>query len=420
MSLSLRHTSQHRTSYNKIGVKSFSKREPRKLSVPSAIKDPKAAKSLEVKDFIRKHILELAPYKSIVPFDVLSEKLNRPTSDIVKLDANENPYGPPPEVFSALKNIEFPHIYPDPESRKLRRLLAQECRVPIENIMIGCGADELIDLVLRAILEPQDVLINTPPTFGMYEFDCSINNGVTVNVPRKPAPDFGVDVKSVKEAVFKNNAKILILTSPNNPDGSVISHEEIEELLDLPCLVVLDEAYIEFYGVEHSFAEEVPKRQNLIVLRTFSKRAALAGLRVGYGIFPLHLMEYLWRMKQPYNVSVVAEIAACAALSNPVYLEDVKNALVSERENMFKMMSSFSFLEPYKSKSNFILCRVMSGQAEELKGFLESEGVIVRYYSSPPELSGCIRVSVGLPEHTDRLKVALRKYMEKSGIPENK
>lgn len=414
MSLSLRHISHRRTSCSKIGAKSFRRREPCKLSVPSAIKDPKTIRSLDAKEFIRKHILELAPYKSIVPFDVLSEKLNRPTSDIVKLDANENPYGPPPEVFSALKNIEFPHIYPDPESRKLRGLLAQECRIPIENIMIGCGADELIDLVLRAILEPKDVLINTPPTFGMYEFDCSINNGVTVNVPRKPAPSFGIDVKSIKEAVFKNNAKILMITSPNNPDGSVISREEIEELLELPCLVVLDEAYIEFYGVEHSLVGEVPKRQNLIVLRTFSKRAALAGLRVGYGVFPLHLIEFLWRMKQPYNVSVVAELAACAALSNPDYLEDVKNALVSERENMFEMMSRFSFLEPYESQSNFILCRVTSGRAEELKNFLESDGVIVRYYSSPPELSGCIRVSVGLPEHTVRLKSALLKYMENS------
>jgi len=414
MSLSLRHISHRRTSCSKIGAKSFRRREPCKLSVPSAIKDPKTIRSLDAKEFIRKHILELAPYKSIVPFDVLSEKLNRPTSDIVKLDANENPYGPPPEVFSALKNIEFPHIYPDPESRKLRGLLAQECRIPIENIMIGCGADELIDLVLRAILEPKDVLINTPPTFGMYEFDCSINNGVTVNVPRKPAPSFGIDVKSIKEAVFKNNAKILMITSPNNPDGSVISREEIEELLELPCLVVLDEAYIEFYGVEHSLVGEVPKRQNLIVLRTFSKRAALAGLRVGYGVFPLHLIEFLWRMKQPYNVSVVAELAACAALSNPDYLEDVKNALVSERENMFEMMSRFSFLEPYESQSNFILCRVTSGLAEELKNFLESDGVIVRYYSSPPELSGCIRVSVGLPEHTVRLKSALLKYMENS------
>ncbi len=165
-------------------------------------------------------------------------------------------------------------------------------------------------------------------------------DGVTVNVPRKPAPSFGIDVKSIKEAVLKNSAKILMLTSPNNPDGSVISREEIEELLELPCLVVLDEAYIEFYGDEHSFIQEVPKRQNLIVLRTFSKRAALAGtenfitfrsvsisflltigLRVGYGVFPLRLIEYLWRMKQPYNVSVVAELAACAALSNPVYLE---------------------------------------------------------------------------------------------------
>ncbi|CAL6301027.1 unnamed protein product [Bathycoccus prasinos] len=294
MSLSLRHISHRRTSCSKIGAKSFRRREPCKLSVPSAIKDPKTTRSLDAKEFIRKHILELAPYKSIVPFDVLSE------------------------VFSALKNIEFPHIYPDPESRKLRGLLAQECRIPIENIMIGCGADELIDLVLRAILEPKDVLINTPPTFGMYEFDCSINNGVTVNVPRKPAPSFGIDVKSIKEAVFKNNAKILMITSPNNPDGSVISREEIEELLELPCLVVLDEAYIEFYGVEHSLVGEVPKRQNLIVLRTFSKRAALAGTEnfrnfLSTGILSFannRFTSWIWRFPaSSYRISVADETA---------------------------------------------------------------------------------------------------------------
>jgi histidinol-phosphate aminotransferase len=219
-------------------------------------------------------------------------------------------------------------------------------------------------------------------------------DGVTVNVPRKPAPDFGVDVKSVKEAVFKNNAKILILTSPNNPDGSVISHEEIEELLDLPCLLVLDEAYIEFYGVEHSFAEEVPKRQNLIVLRTFSKRAALAGTEKFINLKSASISSFacnrftgwIWYLPAPsYGIFVADEttiqcfcccrnscmccfikpslprglykICVRCISTNSESNQDVKNALVSERENMFKMMSSFSFLEPYKSKSNFILCR---------------------------------------------------------------
>jgi len=289
-------------------------------------------------------------------------------------------------------------------------MLAHECEVPIENILIGCGADELIDLIMRVVLDPKDVVINAPPTFGMYEFDCAINDGIIVNVSRKPPPHFGIDVKAIKEAAIKHNAKMVILASPNNPDGSVITREEIEEILELPSLLVLDEAYIEFYGVEHSFIQEVPKRQNLIVLRTFSKRAALAGLRVGYGICPLNLMEYLWRMKQPYNVSVVAELAACAALSNSTYLEEVKNALVKEREDMFRMMSSFDNLDPYESQSNFILCRVNDGRAEELKNFLETEGVVVRYYSNPPELSGCIRISVGLPEHTARLECALEKY----------
>jgi len=361
--------------------------------------------------YVRKHILDLAPYTPIVPFEILSEQLGRAPEDIVKLDANENPYGPPPEVSEALGNLKFPHIYPDPESRALRAALAEECGVSASSLLVGCGADELIDLLMRVILDPGDVIINTPPTFGMYSFDCAVNAGVVVDVPRHgPEEGFRMDVPGIKAAVAKHAPKLLFLTSPNNPDGSVLGDEDLEELLALPVLVVLDEAYIEFSGIASSRIKEVETRENLIVLRTFSKRAALAGMRVGYGAFPEGIIEYLWRAKQPYNVSVAAEVAALAALSNPGYLKDVKEKLVSERDNLFDVLAACPFLEPYPSAANFILCRVGDGRdALEVKDALAKEGICVRHYTKPASISGCVRVSVGRPDQTALLEEALAK-----------
>ncbi|KAM1514617.1 hypothetical protein COP2_014083 [Malus domestica] len=153
----------------------------------------------------------------------------------------------------------------------------------------------------------------------------------------------------------------------------------------------------------------VKKHENLIVLRTFSKRAGLAGLRVGYGAFPLSIIEYLWRAKQPYNVSVTAEVSACAALQNPTYLETVKEALLRERERLFNLLKQLQFLNPYPSYSNFILCEVTSGMdPKKLKEDLAKMGVMIRHYNNK-ELKGYVRISVGKPEHTDILIDCLRR-----------
>ncbi|KAF2297415.1 hypothetical protein GH714_023258 [Hevea brasiliensis] len=307
--------------------------------------------------------------------DVLSANLGRKPEDIVKLDANENPYGPPPEashkaficskVFEALGSLKFPYIYPDPQSRRLREVLAEDSGLESNHILVGCGADELIDLIMRCTLDPGDKIVDCPPTFTMYQFDAAVNGAEVIKVLRKP--DFSLNVKLIVDAVQLENPKCIFFTSPNNPDGSIISDEDLLKILDLPILVVLDEAYIEFSGLE-SRMKWVKKHDNLIVLRTFSKRAGLAGLRVGYGAFPLSIIEYLWRAKQPYNVSVAAEVSACAALQNPTYLEKVKNALLQERDRLYKLLSDVPFLNPFPSYSNFILCEVKSGRdAKKLK-----------------------------------------------------
>eukprot|EP00239_Pterosperma_sp_CCMP1384_P003514 CAMPEP_0197850944 /NCGR_PEP_ID=MMETSP1438-20131217/16829_1 /TAXON_ID=1461541 /ORGANISM="Pterosperma sp., Strain CCMP1384" /LENGTH=367 /DNA_ID=CAMNT_0043464369 /DNA_START=293 /DNA_END=1396 /DNA_ORIENTATION=- len=361
---------------------------------------------LSSSDFVRPHLKKLAPYTPIEPFEILSEKLGRSPEDIVKLDANENPYGPPPEVLTALGNMSFPNIYPDPECRRLRSLLATDVGVPMENLLVGCGADELIDLLMRVVLEPGDYIVNTPPTFGMYAFDAEVNNARVVDVPR--GADFSIDAQGIVAAVKEHKPKLVFLTSPNNPDGSMLKEEDLLTILELPVMVVLDEAYIEFAS-EGSRSPWVLERENLIILRTFSKRAGLAGMRIGYGVFPSGLLEYLWRAKQPYNVSVAAEVAACAALSNPEYLTRVKDALVKERDNMFEQLASLPFLTPYPSNANFILCRVSGAwEALDLKNALAAEGVMVRYYSKPASLAGCIRISVGTPEQTERVMKVLQ------------
>jgi histidinol-phosphate aminotransferase len=346
----------------------------------------------------------MEPYTPIVPFEVLSARLGRPPEAIVKLDANENPYGPSPRAREALARLAYAHIYPDPESTALRHGLAAFTGLPADNLLAGAGADELIDLVMRLFLEPGDTVVDCPPTFGMYAFDTALNAGQVVRVPRRD--DFSVDVDAVAQAVAEHRPKLLFLTSPNNPDGSVLSDEALRRLLALPVVVVLDEAYIEFHGLERSRGAWVLERDNLITLRTFSKLAGLAGLRVGYGVFPGVLMPHLWKIKQPYNVSVAASAAALAALEDTAGLRENVARLVAERERLAMLLAGIPYLRPFPSRANFILCRVLGRDARALKLALEARGILIRYFNKPG-LTDCIRVSVGRPEQTTALVEAL-------------
>ncbi len=365
---------------------------------------------------IRPHLESLPPYTPIEPFEVLSARLGREPSQIVKLDANENPYGPLTVVREALGKLDFPHIYPDPESRALRTSLAAFTGVPMEFLMAGAGADELLDLLMRVFLEPGDCILSCPPTFGMYAFDAELNAARVIEVPRRA--DFSLDVEAIRQVVETHRPKMLFVATPNNPDGSVLDSETIDSLLNLPVLVVLDEAYIEFaggnLGADLSRIREVPARENLVVLRTFSKWAGLAGLRVGYGAFPARLMPVLWKAKQPYNVNVAASVAAQVSLAHVDELTDVVARLINERARLFAKLQEIPYLRPYPTQSNFILCRVIERDASELKARLANEfGIFVRYFNKPG-LRDHIRVSVGRPQDTDILLKALISETEAS------
>ncbi len=365
------------------------------------------------------HLSGLEEYTPIQPFEVLSRRLGIPASQIVKLDANENPYGPLPAVAEALAEYPYYHIYPDPQQSELREALSGFVGVPAEHILPGQGADELLDYICRLFLSPGDAIINTPPTFGMYSFDAKLQGGQVIDVWRRE--DYSVDVAGIEkilgigysarvtDAPISNPQspipKILFLTSPNNPSGTWLGDEDLRRLLALPLVVVLDEAYVEFAN-QPSRADWVLAHDNLIVLRTFSKAAGIAGLRLGYGIFPAWLMPYLWKFKQPYNVNVAASVAGLASLRHTDQIIAVVEKLKSERDRLYAALSAIPYLRPHPSEANFVLCRVEGRDAGELKQALERQGILVRYYNKPG-LDNCIRISVGRPEQTDRLLEAL-------------
>lgn len=363
---------------------------------------------------LRPDVAALEPYTPIQPFDVLGRRLGLDPENIVKLDANENPYGPVPAVAEALADFPYYHIYPDPEQTELRAAIGERIGVPEDTVMATHGADEMLDYLCRLLIEPGDAVVNCPPTFGMYRFDAKINGAHVIEVRRDE--QFEVDTDAIFRIVGERaerdssdtgaQVKIVFLTSPNNPSGNWLPDDQLVRFLDLPALIVLDEAYVEF-SRHPSRVDWVREYENLVVVRTFSKIAGLAGLRLGYSVCPAWLMPHLWKFKQPYNVNVAATVAGLASLRNQQDIEEVGERIRTERDRLFELLQNCALLEPWPSEANFILCKVLDRSARDLKLELEHRGIMVRHYSSTG-LEDCIRISVGRPEHTDRLMAELR------------
>jgi len=364
--------------------------------------------AFDPRTLVRPELTHLEEYTPIVPFEVLSRRLGIPAERIVKLDANENPYGPVPAVLEALAEYNFYHIYPDPQQTELREALAGFVSVPAAHILPTHGADELLDYLCRIFLRPGDTILNCPPTFGMYSFDAQLGGGRVVEVWR--GADYAVDVAAIEQIVASADArpKLLFLTSPNNPSGNWLADADLARLLRLPLLVVLDEAYVEFADLP-SRADWVLRHDNLVVLRTFSKAAGIAGLRLGYGICPAWLMALLWQFKQPYNVNVAATVAGLASLRQVEQIHAVVGKIKAERARLLaELPAAAPYLRPHPSQANFILCDVVERSARDLKLALEQRGILVRHYNKPG-LDNCIRISVGRPDQTNRLLTELRR-----------
>jgi histidinol-phosphate aminotransferase len=357
--------------------------------------------SASILRLVRPDILAMIGYEPIEPSDVLAERLGIPTADVAKLDGNENPYGPSPHVLEVLGSLDTYHRYPDPQQRQLRAALGEYVGVGPDLIVAGHGSDEIIDLLLRAVLAPGDAIIDCPPAFGMYGFSARVAGGRVIEVPRTER--FMLDIAALRAR--SPEAKAILIASPNNPTGNSLTDDELHALLALGLLVVVDEAYVEFAG--DSRAPLVPQYQNLIVLRTFSKWAGLAGLRAGFGVLPRPLADVLMQIKPPYTPNIAAEAAMLASLTGREPQMESVRAIVRERDRLAEGLRRLEFITVYPSDANFLLCRLDGMSGREMRDELARRGVFVRYFDTPL-LQDCIRISAGLPEHTDRVIELLR------------
>jgi histidinol-phosphate aminotransferase len=354
-------------------------------------------------------LLDMEAYQAIDPPDVLARRMGISEEQVIKLDGNENLYGPSPKVTEALAAYRSYHIYSDPLQRSVRQALADYTGSTPDRIVAGVGSDELIDLLLRLFVAPGDRVVQCVPTFGMYATFTDLVGGKLVSLPRDET--FDVDVEAVRR-VAREGAKVLFLASPNNPTGDLIDEATVRQLLELGMLVVVDEAYYEFAG--STVAHLVPEYSNLVVLRTFSKWAGLAGLRIGYGIMDPAVAERLLVIKPPYNITVAAEVALLASLDDKELLLSRVGSLVEERDALFKRLQRLNGITPIPSRANFILCRVPDGKGFDVYEQLARRGIFIRYYNSDI-LSDYIRVGVGLPHHNDALFQGLVDILGEGG-----
>ncbi len=351
---------------------------------------------------IRPHLLDIQTYEPVAPPELLAEWAGIPQDRIIKLNGNENPFGSSPRAAAAVAGVPF-HVYPDPLQRGMRRALSEYTRLDQDHIVVGAGSDELIDLLFRLFVSPGDAIIDSDPTFGMYGFCARVAEAEIVLAPRDGR--FDIHTGRLGEAAAKPNAKIIFVSSPNNPTGNLVSQDQTRRLLDTGLVVVVDEAYFEFSG--ETVAGLVSEHENLVVLRTMSKWAGLAGLRVGYGLMSPKLVQHIIDIKSPYNVNVAAEAALIASLEDADVLLERVRGIVTERERMFGLLQDISGVKPWPSSGNFILCSFEGRRAEAVYEGLTRRGIFVRAFSSK-RLEGTFRITVGTPQETDAVIAAIR------------
>lgn len=351
-----------------------------------------------IENLIRPGLARFGGYAAAKSPDTLVGKVS---GRIVKLDANENPYGCSPRVNKALSGYRDISVYPDSTQTELRKLLSDYTGVAPRHIVASAGSDRLIDDLFRLFLSPGDEVLYGTPTFAMFRFFTDLCGGVAVELPKD-------DKFHLSAAVFKKaitpKTKLMLIATPDNPTGAVTSRKDILELLDTGKLLLVDEAYYEFTG--ETVAPLVGKYPNLMVTRTFSKWAGLAGLRVGYGMFPEKVASYLMNIKEPYCVNAAAQVAVRESLADREYLMGLVGEIVKERERLFGKLEALGWIKPYPSKANFILCAVLNGNARQVQQELERRGILVRHFDTP-RLKDWLRISVGKPEDTDALIEAL-------------
>ncbi len=368
---------------------------------------------MEIESLFCKNVTQIDAYNP-PDWEGRAARAGLPMNRIIRLDANENPYGLPARARQALAQFDRYQHYP--EYRALTAAVADYAGVRPEQVLLGNGGDEIISLLIRLFVEPGEGAIVCPPTFGMYAVDIRAHAGRVLQVPRRP--DFSLDVEGIEAAVLGAavrgagggpRPKLLFLVSPGNPDGQILPLDTIRRLLTLPLAVVVDEAYVEFS--DQSVVPLLDEYPNLLILRTFSKWAGMAGLRLGYVLASDTLIDVLRRLRPPYNVNAAASVAALASLEDVDSVKKTIQAIVNERQRLTRMLATLPGVRPLPSQANFVFCWLDEGpDGPELADALVDHGILIRAYGDPA-LARAVRISVGRPDQHNRLLRAWRTIL---------
>lgn len=346
----------------------------------------------------RERVLTLRPYRS--GSYIVSE-------GAIKLDRNENPLGPPQRVIKALgEALPTIHRYPPTDYQAIQMKIADYAGLKRENVFIGDGSSKIIDCIVKMFVDPGDEVIISPPTFAMYEIYTWLANGSIRFVRKKD--DFGWDMDGIINSIT-TKTKLAFICSPNNPTGRTISEDEIRPIVEENLVVVLDEAYVEF--ARGSLSRLVEERENVIVLRTFSKAFGLAGLRIGYALAAPELVGTMKRVASPYSVDAFALVAGETVLDDIGYLEETKKVVTAGRTFLYKELNGIDRVTAYPSEANFLLVRI-DGTSRDIVKALAERGVIVRDCSETRGLGpNFIRITVGTMAENQRLVEEMEKVL---------
>jgi histidinol-phosphate aminotransferase len=327
----------------------------------------------------------------------------------IKLNSNENPYPPSPRVLEAVLAAvrEELRLYPDPMATNLRRVASEVYGLPPESILVGNGSDELLGMLFRGCIEAavgasthESRVAYPMPTYSYYETLAAMRGCQAVTVPFPD--DFSLPV----EALIAADARLILVCNPNAPSGTFTEVSVIGELARRARgLVVVDEAYVDFAPA--SCVSLVPKHENVLVLRTFSKSYSLAGMRIGLALGPPPLMRELYKLKDSYNVSRLALVAAQAALEDKASMEENARKVRESRALLTEALRSLGY-EVLPSEANFVLARRRGHEAAAAYRALRDAGILVRYFDLPA-LRDALRITVGLPEHNEAVLEVLTK-----------
>jgi histidinol-phosphate aminotransferase len=358
--------------------------------------------------FVADNIKKIVPYPPGKPIEELERELG--ISGSIKIASNENPLGPSKKAVEAIKDMLLNlNRYPDGNCYYLKEKLSEKLGYQMENLIIGNGSSEIIEFVLRTFVQPGDEIISSEKTFVMYKIVSNIVGAKFIEMPLKNG--FYYDLNAIKDAITEKTRAIL-LSNPNNPTGTMFSQSEFDEFMrDIndDIIVALDEAYIEYVEDDRKIdVSAYIDSKNLVVMRTFSKIYGLAGLRIGYGIARPEMIEYLNKVRAPFNVNSVAQVAALASLNDD---EHVLNSIKVNDDGIRYLYAQFDEMELQyvRTYTNFILVNIKcSGQ--ELYDKMLRDGVIVRSMKNYG-LDDFIRVTVGTKEENERFIDALKKYV---------